>query len=410
MSRGIRDFQPLRLAQVLAARRLSQAQLALMVGVSPPTISKWRSGLQAPEVEALERLASVVNVSPEWFTRQPSPPLSPPLFRSNASAHVAARSMLEARLELAQDVALGLSEFVDFPAVSLPCFAFTRADEIGGEEIELAATACRELWRLGRGPIPDLALAAEGAGVLVVREEAGVVRIEGLSAWSSSLGHPFVYLCADKDNGFRSRFDLAHELGHLVLHRHLPKATDNATYNLIEKQAHAFAGALLLPAETFACEVRTPVTLDSLLLLKQRWGVSVGAIIMRLEALGIIDAEEKSALFKRRSARWGAQSEPGDSSRAPEQPRLMRRSIELLLTSGIMTRESLRHYFGLSATELESLACLPTGFLQGPAEVVELAKLRQPGSPPKAPSQPHRESGATVVAFPQRPSSSQKSS
>src|SRR5437868_4822023 len=107
MSRGgIQGFESARLSQILAARRLTQVQLASMVGVSPATISKWRSGNQAPERDALERLAAVVNVTPEWFTRAPSSKVSLPLFRSNASAHVAARAMLEARLEWAQDVAL----------------------------------------------------------------------------------------------------------------------------------------------------------------------------------------------------------------------------------------------------------------------------------------------------------------
>ena len=73
MSRGgVQGFQGARLSQVLAARRLSQVQLAGMVGVSPATMSKWRAGSQAPEREALERLAGVVNVTPEWFTRAPS--------------------------------------------------------------------------------------------------------------------------------------------------------------------------------------------------------------------------------------------------------------------------------------------------------------------------------------------------
>ncbi|WWL45088.1 helix-turn-helix transcriptional regulator [Pseudomonas parakoreensis] len=69
MSRGITDFQPGRLIQALAARALSQVQLAAMVGVSPATISKWKSGQQAPEAEALDSLSKVINVSPEWFTR-----------------------------------------------------------------------------------------------------------------------------------------------------------------------------------------------------------------------------------------------------------------------------------------------------------------------------------------------------
>ena len=103
MSRGgVQGFQKDRLGQILAARRLTQVQLASMVEVSPATISKWRAGTQAPERDALDRLAGVVNVTPEWFTRAPGAKLSLPLFRSNASAHVAARAMLEARLEWAQ--------------------------------------------------------------------------------------------------------------------------------------------------------------------------------------------------------------------------------------------------------------------------------------------------------------------
>src|SRR3569833_4016667 len=94
MSRGgNQGFQRGRLSQILAARRLSQVQLASLVGVSPATVSKWRAGTQAPERDALERLASVVNVTPEWFTRPPTPKVSLPLFRSNASAHVAARAL-----------------------------------------------------------------------------------------------------------------------------------------------------------------------------------------------------------------------------------------------------------------------------------------------------------------------------
>lgn len=379
MTRGINGFVPERLLQVLAARRLSQVQLAAMVGVSPPTVSKWRSGQQAPEAETLTRLASVVNVSPEWFTRPVPPKPSSPLFRSAAAAHAAARVMLEARLEWAQEIALRLGELADFPAVKLPSPEFLSLDQIGEADIEAAALECRDLWRLGRGPIPDVALALESAGIILVREETGVAQIEGLSAWSDSLQRPFVFLAADKDNGFRSRFDGGHELGHLVLHKRIPLAAERDQHNEMERQAHRFAGAFLLPAESFSAEVRTPITLDSLLLLKQRWGVSVGAMIMRLAALGIIDEDEKMALFKRRSARWGAKSEPGDNARAPEQPRLLKRTIELLVSSGVMPLEGVTRDIGLSSRDIVMLASLPERFFEGPADVVDLAKLRSRG-------------------------------
>ena len=377
MSRGgIQGFQKERLSQILAARRLSQVQLASLVGVSPATVSKWRAGSQAPEREALERLASVVNVIPEWFTRQTAQKVSLPLFRSNASAHVAARAMLEARLEWAQDIAMGLSEFVDYPELNLPSRTFTDPDEITAEEIELAASECRDMWRIGRTAAQDIALAIEGAGVILIREETGIAQIEGLSAWSEVLGRPLVLLSADKDNGYRSRFDLAHELGHLILHRHIPRATERERHKQMEQQAHRFAGAFLLPAETFALEVRMPVTLDDLLLLKRRWGVSVGAIVMRLRALKILDEDGAQALFKRRSARWGAKSEPGDSDRAPERPRLLRRTVDLLVEENVMPLDAIPRHIGLGARDIEMLAGLPEGYFQSNSKVVELARLR----------------------------------
>jgi len=279
--------------------------------------------------------------------------------------------------------------------VNLPVRSFVDPDQITPDEIEAAAVECRELWRLGRTAVQDLALAIEGAGVVLIREETGVAQIEGLSAWSAALGRPLVLLSADKDNGYRSRFDLAHELGHLILHRHIARTTDRERHKQLEKQAHYFAGAFLLPAESFSSEVRTPVTLDDLLLLKRRWGVSVAAMVMRLRALEILDEEGAQLLFKRRSARWGAKAEPGDGDRAPEQPRLLRRSVDLLIDEHVMPRESIPRHIGLAAHDIEKLAGLPEGYFQKKDNVVQFARLRTTGPEPVASS-----AAGTVVPFP----------
>jgi Zn-dependent peptidase ImmA (M78 family)/DNA-binding XRE family transcriptional regulator len=394
MSRGgIQGFQSERLGQVLAARKLTQAQLASLVGVSPATISKWRSGSQIPESEALERLASVVNVTTEWFTRPALSKVSLPLFRSNASAHVAARAMLEARIEWAHDIAVSLTEFVDFPDLNLPIRNFTDPESITKQDIEQAATECRDLWRIGRSAVQDLALAVEGAGVILIREETGISQIEGLSTWSRLLDRPLILLSADKGNGYRSRFDLAHEIGHLILHKHIDRPTERDRHKLLEQQAHYFAGAFLLPAETFASEVKTPVTLDDLLLLKRRWGVSVAAIVMRLKALNIIDDDGAQLLFKRRSARWGAKSEPNDSDRQPEKPRLLGRTIDLLVQQNVMPLDAIPRHLGLSVRDLEMLIGLPEGYFLGKDNVVQLVQLRQTA----VPSSPRPESTTSKI-------------
>jgi Zn-dependent peptidase ImmA (M78 family)/DNA-binding XRE family transcriptional regulator len=380
MTKGINDLQPARLEQALAARGLTKGQLASLVGVSASTVTKWCKGDQAPEAETFDRLASVLNVQPEWLARPLLQPVSTPLFRSYSSALKSGRAKLEAHTEWSQEIAVALSNYVEYPDLNLPEYSFSSPDQIQDSDIESAAAECRTRWNLGKGPIQNLALAAEGAGILVVRQETEISVIEGLSAWSIPLRRPIVFLSADKANGFRSRFDLAHELGHLILHKHIPVPLDPTDdpkrlierHKLMEAQAHQFAGALLLPAETFSLEVRVPTTLDNLLILKQRWGVSVAAMMMRLHALELLSDAEKLTLFKRKSARWGSKSEPGDEKWEPEAPRLLRRTVELLINEGILSPEDFPRFLGLSARDVENICYLRDNFFAKPSEVIEL--------------------------------------
>ena len=397
MSKGINDIQPARLEQALAARGFTKGQLATLVGVAASTVTKWCKGDQAPEAEKFERLASVLNVQAEWLTRPTLKPITAPLYRSNAAALKAARNKLEARAEWAQEMAVLLSEYVEYPQLKLPERSFEDPEQIGKVDIEAAAEECRALWQLGRGPIHNLTLAAESAGIIVVREETEVSAIEGLSSWSELLQRPIVFLSADKANAFRSRFDLAHEIGHLILHKHIPRATERERHNQMERQAHMFASALLLPAEAFSSEVRLPPNLDNLLILKQRWGVSVAAMMMRLHVLGFLSDDEKLSLFKRRSARWGAKAEPYDDKWDIELPRLMRRTVELLINEGVLAAEDFSRFLGVSSQDIEKLCSLRENYFASPAEIVELATLRS--SRVDAVKVPKRGERGTVLSF-----------
>jgi Zn-dependent peptidase ImmA (M78 family) len=302
------------------------------------------------------------------------------------------RALLYARAEWLAEVAAQLETYVDYPVINVPRMSFKKASEISHADIEHAAEECRRVWGLKDGPVSDVVLLLENAGVIVAREETGTARIEGLSTWTVG-GRPLVLLCADKGNGFRGRFDAAHELGHLVLHSHIEAPNDSATHKVIEQQAHRFAGAFLLPAKSFVAEVAVPVTLQGLLMLKLRWGVSVAAMIMRLVALNLLSESDYLRLIKLRSAKWGNKQEPMDDERAPEEPRLLRRTADLLHEAGIVRREALAGFTGLSGRDLEGLLGLPWGALTRPAaEVVEFAVA---GSEPRLTGQ-----SSNVVSFP----------
>ncbi len=377
MTRVIANFVHERLEQAMVARGCSAVELAAGLEIAPATLSRLKNGAQAPSGEMIQRLADKLRVSPEWLTRPMPRAATKPCFRGSVAQMKAERGLLNARINWLDEIAQELEQYVDFPKVALPSIPARKLSEITNSDIESAAAACRSMWGLRDGPISDVLLLLENSGVIVAREETGTPRIEGLSAWSAST-RPLVLLCADKLNAYRSRFDAAHELGHLVLHKHIEPPADPAGHKQIEQQAHRFAGAFLLPEKSFAAEIAFPVSLQGLTFLKRRWGVSVAAMIMRLVALKLVSESDYLRLIKLRSARWGNKQEPNDDDRQPEEPRLLRRTAAVLEQAGVLTAASLPSVTGLSARDVESLMGLPLNSLSFPkAEVVDLALKRR---------------------------------
>lgn len=376
MRAGVNGFQPERLLQARLSRGLTQTALAAMVGRSSGTVSKWENGEQSPEIDALENLAVRLSIPSSWFIK-PVPAYGEGVcfFRSNASITKEAQSIALIRLKWLNEISLVLQNWIDWPKVDLPCLENTDHRTISDAEIEEAAISCRKIWGLGLGPISDMLLVLENAGVICVREELGFIKMDGASKWFDTDGRPYIFLAADKANGVRSRFDAAHELGHLVLHRNVSDLEFTKRHPEIERQAHLFAGAFLLPAESFAAEIGNP-SLDTFLALKMRWRVSVGAMIMRCKELGIIDDDYVTRLWKNYSARGWRRGEPKDELIKFEEIRLIPRAIKLLLSESSLDRAALTLSLGFSPTDSESLCSLPQGFLSEKKVVSEISRIR----------------------------------
>lgn len=291
-----------------------------------------------------------------------------------ASMTQSVRKRSQTRLRWAQDISLELQEWVDLPAVNVPRLDATDHREIRDEDIERVANECRAIWGLGKGPIADVLLVIENAGIVVVKEEVGSAKMDGVSNWSRADDRPYVLIARDKASCVRSRMDAAHELGHLVLHHALQARTlrNAADFKEIERQAFYFAGAFLMPEESFAAEISTP-SLNGFLALKERWKVAIAAMMMRCANLGISSEEYHRRLWKHYSARGWRKNEPLDDILPSEEPRLLARSVRLLLDEGIRTKNAMRADFRLHAPDIESLCALPRGFMtSSEADVVEI--------------------------------------
>lgn len=370
-------FQPERLQEIRKALGLTQSTLARQVGVSTSTLSAWDTGKQFPRAAALEKLAHITGVPTHYFTS----PISstgdaPAFFRSMSSATKRTRDSLGSRLDWLMELGYILQQWLDLPPVSIPDFDIPFLS-IKHENIEAIASKCRTQWKLGQGPISDMLLVLENAGIPVAFQESGSEAIDGVSKWSHLDSRPYIVLASNKQNAFRSRFDAAHELGHLVMHRKVDKSrlTKTEDFRLLEQQAHYFASAFLLPHDSFAQSVSFP-TLDGFLSLKPKWKTSVAAMIKRSEHIELIDEEEATRLWKYRSRRKWIRQEPGDNTEPVEQPRLLARSISMLIKEAGFSKADILLNIPYNPYDIESLCSFPRGYLSTDSNVNPPIKLK----------------------------------
>ena len=183
----------------------------------------------------------------------------------------------------------------------------------------------------------------ENNGVITCRYEIAGERIDAFSFWNGD--RPFLFLASDKDAACRSRFDVAHELGHLVLHRWVGQdelEDPKVLKEVIEPEANRFAGAFLAPAQSFPAEVYT-TRLDAFVALKRRWRLAVQAMVYRCKDLGVFDEYQVTNLYKQISARrWRTREPLDDTDEIPlEQPRMLNRAANLVFEGGARKTEDI---------------------------------------------------------------------
>lgn len=374
MRQGITAFKAERLTQVREANGLTKVALSNLIKVSGAAISKWESGKQFPEESNLLALSNFFNMPIHWFLKETSLDNTPTpyFFRSRSTTSNAARNIAKRKLEWTHEISLALQKWVELPEVLLPKINEDNFLHISDSEIEDLSLECRELWGLGLAPIPDVILAMESAGILCVRDEIGHTKMDGVSHWYDD--RPYTFISSDKANGIRNRFDAAHELGHIILHKTISDTDYKKYYKEIERQANLFAGTFLLPSSSFAQNIAL-TTLDGLLSLKRRWKVSLAAMIMRCHQLKIIDDSHKLRLYKSKSARGWAVKEPYDDLPA-ELPRLLHRSIKMIVESGTVSKSALLDYLAISAELCEQLCNLEGYFTEKPPSIDNLVTLK----------------------------------
>ncbi|WP_456701410.1 MULTISPECIES: ImmA/IrrE family metallo-endopeptidase [unclassified Bradyrhizobium] len=364
---------PSKLRDARKVARMSQGDLGDRIGVSRQAVSAYERGDKSPEPSTFQKMSDVLGQPVNFFTSPDGPPFGsagarfyrkfgPETLRRNEAAAVLGDWFVQ--------TAKYFDGFVNYPPPSLPeCAPANSSGRYEFEEIDEIALNLRKLWGLGPGPISNVLALLEAKGIVICRYEMQGENVEAFSFWNGA--RPFIFMASEKEAGVRRRYDLAHELGHLVLHRWVEQSDleDKATLKAIEAEADKFAGAFLLPSNSFPNEVYT-TRLDAFVPLKERWKVSIQAMVYRCRDLEVIDADQALNLYKQISFRRWRKKEPLDDPRKipVEQPRLLKRAVELVLESGKKHPEDILNELALSAGWIEIFCALTPGTLAGPGQ------------------------------------------
>jgi Zn-dependent peptidase ImmA (M78 family) len=315
---------------------LAQGEAAVRLIVPQVTLSRYENAVALPSDELIARASEVYDMPISFFRQMDAvfgaPVSVHPMWRKKSDVTVREIDKIVAEINIRAMHLRRMLEAVEYtPQSNIP-----RLDpEDYNGDIERIAALVRAHWLLPSGPIENLTAAVERAGVIVVHSVMGGSSVSGVTV--SVPGLLPVIVLNQEQPADRLRFTLAHELGHLVMHK-FPSAT-------MEKEANEFASALLMPKAEISNAFRVRrLDMARLAALKPEWRVSMQALLYRAQSLGLIEKERAAWLWRRFAIDRVKLREPPSLDFAPEAPGVISRMVRLHLDT-----------FGYSAADLAKI-------------------------------------------------------
>ncbi|WP_081847538.1 helix-turn-helix domain-containing protein [Bilophila wadsworthia] len=341
-----------RLRQARELRGLTKTSLSMLSQVSVMSLSHYESGTREPRQDSLTRLANALSL-PESFFCKPMPDRleTPVYFRALRRQKKIFQEQWEQHSALLDELLDEILNYVDIPKLNIPQLSLGEHwATVEKNKIEQAAYKTRELLGLKFGPIPNMIKLLENNGCLVVRLDMDSSE-DGFSRWLHGGTIPVVFL-SKNTTAYRDRMSMAHELGHLVLHRHITPADTNL--KIIEEQAWLFASAFLMPEKGYARDF-SYASLDTFRILKQKWKISIAAQVRRCLQLNIISEQAHKNIQINLSRKGWRTCEPYDETTPLEAPNLLEASADIIFKQLCISLEQISNLGALDVIRLLGL-------------------------------------------------------
>lgn len=319
-------FNAERLTLARELQGLTKAKMASLLELTPATITGWEKGSIKPTQSSIAKAALVLGVSADFFYGPRVPEVSDPYFRSLRSTPKYLRDQARAYVKTIAMVLATIEGKLSLPKPNLPSFPID--DDEKEYSPERVAHLVRAHFGVPSGPISNMVRLLERNGIVVSYGVFGDKVIDVYSSTVDDCDRSIVVITASKGDYYRRRFDVAHELGHLVMH-----AENYDDGQRMEEQADRFASEFLAPIGQIRSQLPTKigrVGWQQLRQVKEQWGISMAALLYKSRQYGHIDySTYKSAQVRISQLGWRT-NEPGDVQ-GFEEPLLMPQVRERLM-------------------------------------------------------------------------------
>jgi len=321
-------------------RRLTGKGLAELSGVTAVTVSRLERSSNDPDPETVAALARALKFPREFFygddIEAPSPDSAS--FRSFSAMTAKERDAALAAGAFSYLVSDWVSARFNLPASDI-------VDLSHEGDPAKAARLLRARWALGEQPITNMIKLLESKGVRVFSLCENTRTVDAFSCWRNDKPYVFLNTFSSPE---RSRFDSAHELAHLTLHRHGGPRQGR----LSEQEANTFASSFLMPSADIKARIPYVRSLDQLVQAKKHWRVSVAALAYRLHKLGTISDWQYRHLCIQMGKRGYTDVEPNS---VPREESVVWKKVLSDLWNTRVTKVDIANELHLPPDELENL-------------------------------------------------------
>ncbi len=269
-------------ARVLAG--LSQDDLVDRMGgiVSKNAISKYEKAAMMADSKVLIALAKALDVKTDYFFRHFTVEIKQMEFRKKSKLSVKKINAIKQKVTDIVERYLEVEQFLSIKSE----FKNPIKNRIiqSRENVEEAVNYLLKQWKIGYNALPNVIDLLEDKEIKVIEIDAPD-EFDGFSAWADGK-YPIIVI-NEHYTIERKRLTALHELGHLLLN-----FSEEVSHKEIEKMCFQFAGAMLIPEETFKYEFgehRMRISVPELIAVKEEYGISIQALMQRAKDLGVIN-------------------------------------------------------------------------------------------------------------------------